>query len=120
MVTVVGQNMRATPEIVGRTFAAMGREKVNILAIAQSASESTSSFVVAKKDMKAALTAIHREFQLGTPLHRDMADGIAENDNGNDDEKLYQNCINGSQELNDRSVSPDRCLTSSYTKERTP
>jgi bifunctional aspartokinase / homoserine dehydrogenase 1 len=114
MVTVVGQNMRATPEIVGRTFAAMGREKVNILAIAQSASECTSSFVVAKKDMKAALAGIHREFQLGIPLHRDIADGIA------DDEDPYQNCKNSSQQPNDRSVSPDRCLTSSYRKERTP
>jgi aspartate kinase len=114
MVTVVGQHMRATPEIVGRTFAAMGREKVNILAIAQSASECTSSFVVAKKDMKAALTGIHREFQLGIPLRRDLANGIAE------DEKPYQNCKNNSKGPNDQPVSHDRCLTSSFTKERTP
>jgi aspartate kinase len=113
MVTVVGQNMRATPEIVSRAFAAMGREKVNIVAIAQSASECTSSFVVAKGDMKAALAGIHREFQLGIPLQRNTAD-IAE------DEKLYENCNNSSQEPNDRSVSPDRCLTTSYRKERTP
>jgi aspartate kinase len=114
MVTVVGQNMRATPEIVGRTFAAMGREKVNILAIAQSASECTSSFVVAKRDMKAALAGIHGEFQLGIALHRHIADRIA------DDEEPHQNCKNSSQEPNDRSVSPDRCLTSSYGKETTP
>lgn len=114
MVTVVGQNMRATPEIVGRTFVAMGREKVNILAIAQSASECTSSFVVAKKDMKAALTGIHREFQLGMPLHRDISDGIAEN------EKSYQNCNHSFRKPDDRSASPDHCLTSSLTKEKTP
>jgi aspartokinase/homoserine dehydrogenase 1 len=110
MVTVVGQNMRATPGIVGRSFAAMGREKVNIIAIAQSASECTISFVVAKKDMKAALGGIHREFQLGIPLRRNISDGIAE------DENHYENCKNSSQETNDR----DRCLTSGYTKERIP
>jgi bifunctional aspartokinase / homoserine dehydrogenase 1 len=114
MVTVVGQNMRATPEIVGRTFAAMGREKVSILAIAQSASECTSSFVVAKKDMKTALAGLHREFQLEMPLPREIADGNAENE----DEKSYQNCIS-SREPDDRSVSPDRFLTSSFVKEST-
>src|ERR1022692_1942416 len=114
MVTVVGQNMRTTPEIVGRTFAAMGRAKVNIVAIAQSASECTSSFVVAKKDMKAALAGIHQEFQLGIRLRRNIADGIADN------EELYEKCENSSHEPDDRSVSPDRCLTSSYTKESTP
>ena len=116
MVTVVGRNMRATPEIVGRTLAAMGRDKVNILAIAQSASECTSSFVVAKKDMKAALAGIHGEFQLGIPLRRTIADGIAEDD----DDDPYETCKNSSQEPSDQSVSPDRCLTSSYRKERTP
>ena len=116
MVTVVGRNMRATPEIVGRTLAAMGRDKVNILAIAQSASECTSSFVVAKKDMKAALAGVHGEFQLGIPLRRTIADGIAEDD----DDDPYETCKNSSQEPSDQSVSPDRCLTSSYRKERTP
>jgi hypothetical protein len=92
----------------------MAREKVNILAIAQSASECTSSFVVAKTDMKAALAGIHREFQLGIPLRRNITDGIAE------DEKPCENCKCSSQELDDRSVLPDHCLTSSYTKETTP
>lgn len=64
MVTVVGQNMSSTPGIVGRTFGALGRDHVSILAIAQSASECTISFVVAKKDMPTALSGIHREFQL--------------------------------------------------------
>ncbi len=64
IVTVVGQGMRGS-EIVGRTFGALGREKMNIIAIAQGSSECNISFVVAKKEMKAALSAIHREFQLG-------------------------------------------------------
>jgi len=64
IVTVVGQGMRGS-EIVGRTFGALGREKMNIIAIAQGSSECNISFVVAKNEMKAALSTIHREFQLG-------------------------------------------------------
>jgi aspartokinase/homoserine dehydrogenase 1 len=66
MVTVVGQNMRSVPGIVGRTFGALGQEKVNIIAIAQGSSEFTVSFVVAKRDMNAALASLHREFRLGS------------------------------------------------------
>src|SRR5580704_14771964 len=65
IVTVVGQNMRGISGIVGRTFSALGREDVNIIAIAQGSSECNISFVVAQKDMRAALVTIHREFQLG-------------------------------------------------------
>jgi aspartate kinase len=65
IVTVVGQNMRGISGIVGRTFTALGREDVNIVAIAQGSSECNISFVVGQKDMKAALVTIHREFQLG-------------------------------------------------------
>src|SRR5438477_12174367 len=65
MVTVVGQNMRGTSGIVGRMFGALGRENVNIIAMAQGSSECNRSFVVPQKDMKAALITTHREFQLG-------------------------------------------------------
>jgi aspartokinase/homoserine dehydrogenase 1 len=65
MVTVVGQNMRGVSGVAGRTFGALGRENVNIIAIAQGSSECNISFVVPQKDMKAALITTHREFQLG-------------------------------------------------------
>ncbi len=67
IVAVIGENMRGTPGVAGRTFGALGRENVNIIAIAQGSSESNISFVVAEKDMKAALVATHREFALGAP-----------------------------------------------------
>ena len=67
IVTVVGQNMRAIPGIIGRAFGALGQENVNIIAIAQGSSECNISFVVAEKDAQAALITTHREFQLGTP-----------------------------------------------------
>src|SRR5271165_6082576 len=65
IVTVVGQNMRGVSGIAGRTFCALGRENVDIIAIAQGSSECNISFVVAQKDMKTALVTTHREFQLG-------------------------------------------------------
>jgi aspartate kinase len=68
IVAVVGEKMRGIPGIVGRTFAALGRENVSIIAIAQGSSECNISVVVAQKDMKAALLATHAEFQLGA-LH---------------------------------------------------
>ena len=65
IVTVVGKNMRGSGT-VGRTFTALGRENVNVVAIAQGSSECNISFVVSKPDVRAALEATHREFQLGT------------------------------------------------------
>ena len=64
IVTVVGKNMRGSGT-VGRTFTALGRENVNVIAIAQGSSECNISFVVSKQDVKAALAATHQEFQLG-------------------------------------------------------
>jgi len=65
IVAVVGENMRGTPGIAGRTFNALGREGVNIIAIAQGSSETNISFVVEDGAMKQALLATHREFGLG-------------------------------------------------------
>ena len=65
IVAVVGEKMRGTPGIVGRTFGALGRENVSIIAIAQGSSECNISFVVGQSDTKAALMATHREFGLG-------------------------------------------------------
>jgi aspartokinase/homoserine dehydrogenase 1 len=65
IVAVVGENMRGTRGVAGRTFAAMGRDNVNIIAIAQGSSETTISFVVEDGAMKQALLTAHGEFGLG-------------------------------------------------------
>ena len=76
IVTVVGQNMRAIPGIIGRAFGALGRENLNIIAIAQGSSDCNISFVVQEKDAQAALVTVHQEFQLGkaeftsAPVHK--------------------------------------------------
>lgn len=66
IVAVVGENMRGTRGVAGRTFAAMGRDNVNIIAIAQGSSETNISFVVEDSAMKQALLTAHREFALAT------------------------------------------------------
>jgi aspartokinase len=65
MVTVVGQKIRRMSGILGRAFAALGRQNVDIIAGVHGASECNISFVVAREDMDAALIATHQEFQLG-------------------------------------------------------
>src|SRR6202051_5373838 len=67
IVAVVGENMRGTPGVAGRTFNSLGRENVNIIAIAQGSSESNISFVIEEKDVKKALLATQREFGLHLP-----------------------------------------------------
>ena len=65
IVAVVGENMRGIPGIAGKTFSALGREGVNLIAIAQGSSESNISFVIEEKAVKTALLTTHREFGLG-------------------------------------------------------
>ena len=64
IVAVVGENMRGIPGIAGRTFSALGRDGVNLIAIAQGSSESNISFVIEGKAVKTALLTTHREFGL--------------------------------------------------------
>jgi aspartokinase/homoserine dehydrogenase 1 len=64
IVTVVGHKIREVSGIVGRTFCALARANVDTIATAHG--ESKFSFVIPKKDVHASVTAIHKEFQLGT------------------------------------------------------
>ena len=64
IVAVVGENMRGTPGIAGKTFSVLGKQNVNIIAIAQGSSESNISFVIEEKAVKTALLTAHREFGL--------------------------------------------------------
>jgi aspartate kinase len=64
IVAVVGEKMRGTPGIAGRTFSALGRRGINIIAIAQGSSEYNVSFVVEAGAMRDAVSAVHEEFEL--------------------------------------------------------
>lgn len=67
IVAVVGENMRGTVGVAGRTFSTLGREGINIIAIAQGSSEANISFVMDQSHMKKALLGLHREFGLSEP-----------------------------------------------------
>ncbi len=64
IVAVVGERMRGTPGIAGRTFSALGRRGINIIAIAQGSSEYNVSLVVEAGEMREVVQALHSEFDL--------------------------------------------------------
>ena len=70
IVAVVGDRMRGLPGIAGRTFSALGRRGINIIAIAQGSSEYNVSFVVETGLMGEAVQTLHREFGLELPASR--------------------------------------------------
>ncbi len=67
VLAVVGAGMKGTPGISGRLFGAMGKTRINVIAIAQGSSEFNISLVVAKGDADEAVRAIHKEFELEKP-----------------------------------------------------
>lgn len=62
IVAAVGEGMRGTPGVAARVFGALGRAKVNVVAIAQGSSELNISLVVHETDRDRAVHAIHDEF----------------------------------------------------------
>ena len=60
--SIGGENMKSHPGISGRMFGAMGRNGVNIRAIAQGSSEKNISAVISTKDVKKAINVLHEEF----------------------------------------------------------
>ncbi|MEM1283263.1 MAG: bifunctional aspartate kinase/homoserine dehydrogenase I [Chlamydiota bacterium] len=64
MIAVVGENMSEMPGVSGRFFGALGRNGVNVIAIAQGSSEFNITCLINKKDESKALNVIHDEFFL--------------------------------------------------------
>src|SRR4029079_4084648 len=62
IVALVGENMKSHPGISGRMFSAMGRNGVNIRAIAQGSSEKNISAVISTQDVRKAINVLHEEF----------------------------------------------------------
>ncbi len=62
VVAIVGENMQETPGISGRMFSALGRNGINIAAIAQGSSELNISAVIKKSDISKALNVLHSAF----------------------------------------------------------
>ncbi|MEX0748103.1 MAG: bifunctional aspartate kinase/homoserine dehydrogenase I, partial [Rhodothermales bacterium] len=64
VISVVGDNMRERPGLAGRMFSTLGRGGVNVVAIAQGASETNISAVVKDAEVRQAVHALHDEFAL--------------------------------------------------------
>ena len=62
IVALVGDNMKSHPGISGRMFGALGRNGVNVRAIAQGSSEKNISTVVTAEDVKKAVNVLHEAF----------------------------------------------------------
>lgn len=68
ILAVVGAGMKGTPGVSGRLFGALGRERINVIAIAQGSSEFNISLVVAQAEADRAVRVIHKEFELEKPV----------------------------------------------------
>jgi aspartokinase/homoserine dehydrogenase 1 len=62
IIAIVGDGMKGTPGVSGKVFQALGRNNVNISAIAQGASERNISFVIDEAQKLRALNVIHEAF----------------------------------------------------------
>ena len=62
IVALVGDNMKNHQGLSGQMFSALGKNNVNIRAIAQGSTEKNISAVILKKDAKKALNVLHEQF----------------------------------------------------------
>jgi len=62
IVAVVGDKMKNHPGVSGKMFGALGRNGVNVRAIAQGSSERNISAVIAVNDVQKAINVLHEEF----------------------------------------------------------
>ncbi len=64
IVAIVGENMKHSAGIAGKLFHTIGKNGINVIAIAQGASEQNISWVVKNIDLKKTLNVVHEAFFL--------------------------------------------------------
>jgi bifunctional aspartokinase / homoserine dehydrogenase 1 len=64
VVAIVGENMKHTTGIAGKLFSTIGKNGINIIAIAQGASELNISWVVKTAELRKTLNVVHESFFL--------------------------------------------------------
>ncbi|HPM78921.1 MAG TPA: aspartate kinase, partial [bacterium] len=64
ILAIIGEGMKGTPGISQRLFTALGRGRINVLAIAQGSSELNVSVVVEQDNLQRAVAAVHTRFGL--------------------------------------------------------
>lgn len=62
IIALVGDRMKSHQGISGKMFSSLGKNNINIRAIAQGASERNISAVIESKDVKKALNSLHERF----------------------------------------------------------
>lgn len=62
VLAIVGENMKNTPGMSGKLFHALGRNGINVRAIAQGSSELNISVILSKSDLAKAMNAVHDAF----------------------------------------------------------
>lgn len=62
IIALVGDNMKNHQGVSGKMFSTLGKNNINIRAIAQGASEKNISAVILEKDVKKALNTMHEQF----------------------------------------------------------
>jgi aspartokinase/homoserine dehydrogenase 1 len=62
IIALVGDNMKSHPGISGKLFGVLGRNGINVRAIAQGSSERNISAVISTIDVKKAVNVLHEEF----------------------------------------------------------
>jgi aspartokinase/homoserine dehydrogenase 1 len=62
VLAIVGENMKQTPGMSGRLFHALGRNGINVRAIAQGSSEYNISVIISAHDLAKAVNAVHDAF----------------------------------------------------------
>lgn len=67
IVAAVGEGMRKTPGISGKVLSSLGKDHINVVAIAQGSSELNISVVVDKTDAARAMRSIHNNFFVAEP-----------------------------------------------------
>lgn len=65
IVAIIGENMMNTTGISGRMFSSLGKNGINLIAIAQGSSELNVSTVINKSDLSKALNTLHDSYFLG-------------------------------------------------------
>lgn len=58
-VAIVGENMKGTAGIAGKLFNTLGRNGINVIAVTQSATELSISFIIRRHNLQKALNVIH-------------------------------------------------------------
>jgi aspartokinase/homoserine dehydrogenase 1 len=62
VLAIVGENMKHTPGMSGKLFHALGRNGINVRAIAQGSSEYNISVIISEADLSKAVNAVHDAF----------------------------------------------------------